>query len=448
MNITLEKNEGAVAGKLIVNIVKADYADKLTASLKKLKQKVQMPGFRKGMVPMSLVQKMYGTEVKADELQKLLADTVNNYINDEKLRVLGEPMLSEDNEAADVAAKDDFEFKFDLAFSPEINITLDGRTSVDYYDIDVDDATVQGQIDAFRRQNGKNVDADTFNEEDLVRGTLTENGPMAEPLKVEEATLMPRFFVSDDQKALFKDAKKGQDIVFTPAKAYEGRAHELASLLKVDKEEAEKHNGEFTFHVDSISHFELGEVNEQLFNMIYPDGSVKTEEEFKARVKADVEAQYVQDSDYKFMLDLKDAALKKAGKIELAEDLLKKMVLQNAKTEDGRKQIEEHIGDYLNDLRWTLVRNELAKNLDVKVDDAAMLAASKRLIKIQMAQYGLFNLPEAQLEQFAQERLNDEKQRETIANSAFDTAIVEAAKKVVKLKNKSISIADFNKMFQ
>lgn len=448
MNITLEKNEGAVAGKLIVNIVKADYADKLTASLKKLKQKVQMPGFRKGMVPMSLVQKMYGTEVKADELQKLLADTVNNYINDEKLRVLGEPMLSEDNEAADVAVKDDFEFKFDLAFSPEINITLDGRTSVDYYDIDVDDATVQGQIDAFRRQNGKNVDADTFSEEDLVKGTLTENGPMAEPLKVEEATLMPRFFVSDDQKALFKDAKKGQDIVFTPAKAYEGRAHELASLLKVDKEEAEKHNGEFTFHVDSISHFELGEVNEQLFNMIYPDGSVKTEEEFKARVKADVEAQYVQDSDYKFMLDLKDAALKKAGKIELAEDLLKKMVLQNAKTEDGRKQIEEHIGDYLNDLRWTLVRNELAKNLDVKVDDAAMLAASKRLIKIQMAQYGLFNLPEAQLEQFAQERLNDEKQRETIANSAFDTAIVEAAKKVVKLKNKSISIADFNKMFQ
>lgn len=448
MNITLEKNEGAVAGKLIVNIVKADYADKLTASLKKLKQKVQMPGFRKGMVPMSLVQKMYGTEVKADELQKLLADTVNNYINDEKLRVLGEPMLSEDNEAADVAVKDDFEFKFDLAFSPEINITLDGRTSVDYYYIDVDDATVQGQIDAFRRQNGKNVDADTFSEEDLVKGTLTENGPMAEPLKVEEATLMPRFFVSDDQKALFKDAKKGQDIVFTPAKAYEGRAHELASLLKVDKEEAEKHNGEFTFHVDSISHFELGEVNEQLFNMIYPDGSVKTEEEFKARVKADVEAQYVQDSDYKFMLDLKDAALKKAGKIELAEDLLKKMVLQNAKTEDGRKQIEEHIGDYLNDLRWTLVRNELAKNLDVKVDDAAMLAASKRLIKIQMAQYGLFNLPEAQLEQFAQERLNDEKQRETIANSAFDTAIVEAAKKVVKLKNKSISIADFNKMFQ
>ena len=340
MNITLEKNEGAVSGKLIVNIVKADYADKLANSLKKLKQKAQMPGFRKGMVPMSLIQKMYGTEVKADELQKILADGVNNYISDEKLRVLGEPMLSDDNEAADVAAKDDFVFKFDLAFSPEISVKLDGRTSVDYYNIEVDDETVQRQVDTFRRQNGHNVDAKTFSEEDMLKGTLRENGPMAEPIEIKDATLMPRFFANEEQKALFKTAKKGADIVFNPSKAYEGRAAELASLLKVDKEESEKHNGEFTFHVDSISHFELGELNEQLFNMIYPDGSVKTADDFKAKVKADVEAQYVQDSDYKFMLDLKEVALKKAGKIELAEDLLKKMVLQNAKTDDGRKQIE------------------------------------------------------------------------------------------------------------
>jgi len=448
MNITLEKNEGAVSGKLIVNIVKADYADKLANSLKKLKQKAQMPGFRKGMVPMSLIQKMYGTEVKADELQKILADGVNNYISDEKLRVLGEPMLSDDNEAADVAAKDDFIFKFDLAFSPEISVKLDGRTSVDYYNIEVDDETVQRQVDTFRRQNGHNVDAKTFSEEDMLKGTLRENGPMAEPIEIKDATLMPRFFANEEQKALFKAAKKGADIAFNPSKAYEGRAAELASLLKVDKEESEKHNGEFTFHVDSISHFELGELNEQLFNMIYPDGSVKTADDFKAKVKADVEAQYVQDSDYKFMLDLKEVALKKAGKIELAEDLLKKMVLQNAKTDDGRKQIEEHINEYLDDLRWSMVRNELAKTLEIKIDDAAMVAASKRLIKMQMAQYGILNFPEDQLEQFAQERLKDEKQRENIMNNAVDTAITEAAKKVVKLKEKTVSIADFNKMFE
>ena len=448
MNITLEKNEGAVAGKLIVNIVKADYEEKLAASLKKMKQRAQMPGFRKGMVPMSLIQKMYGTEVKADELQKILADKVNKYINDEKLRVLGEPMLSDDNEAADVAGKDDFEFKFDLAFSPEINIKLDGRTIVDYYNIEVDDETVQRQIDAYRRQNGKNVDADVFSEEDLIKGTLTENGPMVEPIKIEEATLMPRFFANDKQKALFKKAKKGADIVFNPSKAYEGRANELASLLKVDKDEAEKHTSDFTFHIDSISHFELGEVDEQLIKMIYPDGSVKTVDEFKAKVKADVEAQYQQDSDYKFMLDLKSVVMKKVGKVELAEDLLKKMVLQNAKTEEGKKQIEENIVSYLDDLRWSLVKNELTKSLDIKVDDAQLMAASKRLIKMQMAQYGILNFPDEQLEQFATERLKDEKQRENIINNAIDTALTDAAKKAVKLKEKAISIADFNKMFE
>lgn len=448
MNITLEKNEGAVAGKLIVNIVKADYEEKLTASLKKMKQRAQMPGFRKGMVPMSLIQKMYGTEVKADELQKVLADNVNKYINDEKLRVLGEPMLSDDNEAADVAGKDDFEFKFDLAFSPEINIKLDGRTIVDYYNIEVDDETVQRQIDAYRRQNGKNVDADVFSEEDLIKGTLTENGPMAEPIKIEEATLMPRFFANDKQKSLFKKAKKGADIVFNPSKAYEGRANELASLLKVDKDDAEKHTNDFTFHIDSISHFELGEVDEQLIKMIYPDGSVKTVDEFKAKVKADVEAQYQQDSDYKFMLDLKSVVMKKVGKVELAENLLKKMVLQNAKTEEGKKQIEENIGSYLDDLRWSLVKNELTKSLDIKVDDAQLMAASKRLIKMQMAQYGILNFPDEQLEQFATERLKDEKQRENIINNAIDTALTDAAKKAVKLKEKAISIADFNKMFE
>ena len=397
---------------------------------------------------MSLIQKMYGTEVKADELQKILADNVNKYINDEKLRVLGEPMLSDDNEAADVAGKDDFEFKFDLAFSPEINIKLDGRTIVDYYNIEVDDETVQRQIDAYRRQNGKNVDADVFSEEDLIKGTLTENGPMVEPIKIEEATLMPRFFANDKQKALFKKAKKGADIVFNPSKAYEGRANELASLLKADKDEAEKHTSDFTFHIDSISHFELGEVDEQLIKMIYPDGSVKTVDEFKAKVKADVEAQYQQDSDYKFMLDLKSVVMKKAGKVELAEDLLKKMVLQNAKTEEGKKQIEENIDSYLDDLRWSLVKNELTKRLDIKVDDAQLMAASKRLIKMQMAQYGILNCPDEQLEQFAAERLKDEKQRENIINNAIDTALTDAAKKAVKLKEKAISISDFNKMFE
>lgn len=445
MNISLERAEGAVAGKLIVNIEKADYQDKVTASLKKMKQRAQMPGFRKGMVPMGMIQKMYGTEAKADELQKILSEAVNNYISDEKLRVLGEPMLADDNEPADISTKDNFVFKFDLAFSPEVSIKLDGRTTVDYYNIEVNDDTVQKQIDSFRRQNGKHIDADTFSEEDLVKGTLTENDG---DICIEDATLMPRFFENADQKTLFAEAKKGADIVFNPSKAYEGRDAELGSLLKLNKEDAIKHTGDFTFHINEINHFELGDVNEDLIKAVYPDGTVKTVDEFTARVKSDVEAQYQQDSDYKFMIDLKEVAMKKAGELPLAEELLKKMAIQNAKTEETKKQIEEQIGSYLNDLRWSLVRTELVKCLNVKIDDTALLDASKRLIKLQMAQYGILNFPEEQLEHFAKERLNDEKQRDNIVNNAIDFTLVAAAKQVVKLKEQAISVENFNKMFQ
>lgn len=448
MNIKFDKTEDATAAKLTLSIEKADYQDKVAASLKKMKQRAQMPGFRKGMVPMSLVQKMYGTEVKADEIQKLIADNVNNYISDEKLRVLGEPMLADDNEPADIEHKEDFEFKFDVVLAPEVSVKLDGRTSVDYYNIEVDEAAVNQQIDGFRRQNGQHIDAETFSDDDLVKGSLAENKEGEDAIKLDEVTLMPRFFANEEQKALFAGAKKGADLVFCPAKAYEGRESELAALLKVEKEAAAAHDGEFTLHINEISHFELGELNEDLIKAVYPDGSVKTIEEFQARVKADVQAQYAQDSDYKFMLDLKQVALKKAGDVKLAEDLLKKMVLMNAKDAENAKQMEEHIGEYLDDLRWSLVRTELSKSLDVKIDEAALLEASKRLIKIQMAQYGIMNFPEEQLEQFAKERMNDEKQRDHILNTAIDNAIVDAAKKVVKLKEQTVSIADFNKMFE
>ncbi len=423
MNISLERAEGASAGKLIVNIEKADYQDKVTASLKKMKQKAQMPGFRKGMVPMGMIQKIYGNEVKAEELQNVLAEAVNKYINDEKLRVLGEPMLADDNEAADIAAKDDFEFRFDLAFGPEINVKLDDNVTVDYYDIEVDDDTVQQQIDMYRRVNGHNVDVDTYADDDVLKGKLTENDG---EIVMEEVSLMPRFFANDEQKALFAGAKKDTDIVFCPAKAYEGRDAELASLLKLTREEAVNHTGDFTFHVNTINHYELGELNESLFSRVYFDGSVKTVEDFTARVKADLQKQFAQDSDYKFMIDLKQVAMKMAGEMPLAEDLLKKMVMQNAKTPEDKVKIEEMMGSHLDDLRWNLVRNELTKQLGVKIDKAELLEASKRLISIQLAQYGMGNLPEEQLEHFANERLKDEKLQEHILNNAIDFALIAA----------------------
>ncbi len=448
MNISLERAENAVAGKLTVTVNKEDYQDKVVTSLKKIKQKVQMPGFRKGMVPMGLVQKMYGTEVKAEEIQKLLTDTVNEYIGNEKLNVLGEPMLADDNSQMNIESDEEFNIKFDLVFAPEISVKLDGRTTVDYYNINVDNDAVNKQVEQYSRQNGTHVEADEFTEDDLLKGSLVENAEGENALRIDEVSLMPRFFSNDEQKGLFVSAKKDSDVVFSPSKAYDGREAELASLFKTTKEEAVKHNGDFTFHINVINHFEPAKVDKSLFDAVYHGADIKTEEEFVAKVKSDMEEQYRQDSDYKFLIDLKAVAMKKAGELPLAEDLLKKMALQNTKSEETKKQIEEHFADYLTDLRWSLVRKDLVKSFGIKIDEAAMMSASKKLIRIQMAQYGILNLPEEQLEQFAAERIKDSKAYDGILTNAIDSALVNAAKKVVKLKESSVSITEFNKMFE
>lgn len=448
MDIKFEKSTDAVKGQITLEIKQADYADKLKDSLKKLRRKAQMPGFRPGMVPMGLIQKMYGNEAKAEEIQKTIAQSLNKYITDEKIPVLGEPLFSEDNKPADIENKDDFVFKFDVALRPEVSVKPEELSAIPYYNIQVDEDTVNKQIDAYRRQTGHNEDAQSYSEGDMLHGSLKENVQEGQQgINLEDVALLPTYFANDEQKALFKDAGKDADIVFTPAKAYEGRDNELASILKQPKEEALKHTGEFTYHINKIDHFVPGELNETLFHTIYPDRDIKTAEDFTAKVKSDIQAQYNQDSDYKFLLDLRDAALKKTGEFPLAEDLLKKMALANTKDENEAKQIDDHFSDYLNDLRWTLLRNDLLKSLNVKVDDTALKETSKRLIKLQMAQYGILNIPEQTLDQFAEERLKDEKQRDNIVNNAINDAMVKEAKKVVKLKEQDISIADFNKMF-
>lgn len=448
MDIKFEKSEDAVKGKITVEIKQADYADKVQAALKKLRQKAQMPGFRKGMVPMGLIQKMYGAEAKAEEIQKLLSESLGKYITDEKLAILGEPITSEDNETADIEMGSDFTFRFDVALKPETSVKLDGHTSLPYYNIQVDDETVDKQIEAYRRQTGHNEEADIYSDNDMLHGSLKENVAEGEEgINVEDVTLLPSYFANDEQKALFQNAKKDTDIVFTPAKAYEGRDNELANILHVSKEDAPKHSGEFTYHINKIDHFVLGDIDETLFRAIYPDVEFKDADEFKARVKSDIEAQYKQDSDYKFFLDLKAAVMKKAGDVPLAEDLLKKMVLAHAKDEKETRQVETHIADYLKDLRWTLVRNDLSNKLGIKLTDEDLVKTSKRLIKLQMAQYGILNIPEETLNSLAEERVKDEKQRENIVENAINDAFVQKAKEVVKLKEQDTSIADFNKMF-
>ncbi len=452
MNVSLEKTD-EVTGKLTVKLEKADYADNVEKALRNLKQKANMPGFRPGMVPMGMIKKMYGNEVKAEEVNKTLSAAVNNYIKEQKLQLLADPLISESQKELDIIGADEFEFAFDLGLAPQVAVELTEKDEIPYYDIEIDDKTVNMQVENYRRQGGKNIEADVYDgDNDLLRGTLVElaedGSEKIDGLKVEKASLMPKFFSNDEQKALFKDAKKNEDIVFNVNKAYDGKDSEIASLLKIQKEDIANHAGDFKFSISEISRFQMAEINQDLFDLAFGKGTIKNEEEFRNRIKSDIEAAYVRDSDFKFLMDLRDYADKKAGEIKFPEEVLKRFLLNNAKKEEDKANIDDILKRYIAELRWNLVRTRLADNAKVKIDDAAVKATAREMVQIQFAQYGINSIPADTLDKYADEMLKNENQQDNIISRSIDKAITEAYKSVVKLDHKKVSIEEFNKMFE
>ena len=450
MDISLQKVD-EISGKLIVKVVKSDYEEKVQKSLKKIKQQAKMPGFRPGMVPMGLIQKMYGMEVKAEELQKTISEGINNYIKEQNLNLITSPLTSENETKIDVENAEDFEMHFDLAFTPEIKIELTEKDKIVYYDIDVDEEQVNTQVDSYRRRNGKFEEVEAYEDGDMLRGNLVEmekkNVVKEGGLKVENVSIMPKYFTNETQKKKFAGATKG-DIVFNVSKAYNGKEAEISSLLKIKKEEIENHKGDFKYEITSISRMKLAELNQELFDMVYGKDTVKTEEEFRSHIKSDMENVYVEDSNYKFILDVKDYCLKKVGTVKFPEEIMKREMILNADNEEQKANIEKDFANILVDREWALICSKLVEQLNVKIEDEQMKNAAKLVAKSQFAQYGLNNVPDEYLENYANEMLKDEKQFQRLLSRAIDIELTKAIKATVKLQKKKISIKDFNAMFE
>lgn len=450
MNISLEKTS-AVSAVITLQMVKADYEDSVKASLKKFCQKAQMPGFRPGHVPMGMAKKLYGTQAKLEQVNKLLEESLFGYIKDEKLNVLGHPLANEDHEAQDIEKDDDFTFKFDVALAPEMNIELGDKDEITYYDIEVSDEMVQQQIDGFCRQSGHHDLVDAYAEGDILRGVLAELDAEGKPLEggivVEKASLMPQYLKNEAQKGRFADAKKNDVITFNPAEAYEDAEVAMASLLKIDKEKVAEHKGDFSFQVDEISRFVPAAVDQELFDRIYGEGNVKSEEEFRGKVKEGIARQFTADSDYKFLLDVRAYAETKVGDVEMPEALLKRIMKENNKDKD-EKFVEDNFEGSIKQLKWQLLRDKLAQANEIKVENADIKAAAVEAARFQFMQYGMNNIPEEYLEQYASEMLKKEDQATQLVERCIDQKLTAALKAKVKLQHKGISMEDFQKLFE
>lgn len=448
MNISLQ-NVDKVSAVLTVQIEKADYQEKVDKSLKTLRQRVNMPGFRKGMVPMGLIKKQYYTSVLYEEINSLLQEKVGEYIRENKVDMLGAPLPKENN--ANFEADENFEFSFDIALAPQFDLKLSSEDTIDYYDINVTDDMVEQQVKMYAQRAGKYEKVEDYQDGDMVKGLLgelDENGNVKEDgVQVEDAVMMPSYMKNDEQKAIFNGVGVNTVVTFNPSVAFDNNEAELSSLLKVKKEELDAHKGEFSFQIEDITRLVPGDLNQELFDQVLGKDKVHSEEEFRAEVKSSIAKQFEADSDYKFLVDVRDYAVSKVGKLEFADELMKRIMLENNK-DKGEEFVAEHYDESIEELTWHLIKEKLVAANDIKVEQADIVEMAKDATRAQFAQYGMINVPDELLENYSNEMLKKRESVEALVNRAVEAKLAEALKKQVTLNHKSVSAEEFNKMFE
>lgn len=450
MNVSL-KNTDATRGVLTLEIVKADYAEQVEKNLRGIRQKANFPGFRKGMVPMGMVKKMFGKSALAEEVNKLISENITAYIRDNHLHILGEPLPSETEQTkVDFDTQEDFEFCFDVALAPEINIELSKADKLPYYQIKIDDEMVDKQLEAYQANFGTYKEVEEVEEKDLVKGTLAEleNGtPKEGGIVVEDAVLMPMYVKEETEKAKFVGAKKHSVVVFNPHKAYEGAEAEIASFLKIDKEQVAAHTGDFSFEIKEVTRHANAELNQELFDKVFGKDVVTSEEEFKNKIREALAEQFTPQSDFKFLTDARDLLVQKAGELSFADDLLKRWLLA-ADEKNTKEKIDEEYPHIVEDLTYQLIREKLVVDNGLKVENADLEDFAKRVAKAQFAQYGMLSVPEDVLGNYAKDLLKNKQTFQNIFNRAMEEKMAGWLKEQIELDVKDVTLDEYNKLME
>ena len=447
MKISFE-NPDKVNGLLTITVEEADYQASVEKTLKDYRKKANYPGFRPGMVPMGLIKKQYGASAKMDAINKLIGEQIYKYMQDNKIQMLGEPLPSEKQEAQDLEKPAPYTFAFDIAVAPEFKIELNGHNKIDHYTIIVDDALIDRQVEMFTSRNGTYEKAESYEDNDMLKGDLREldekGNTKEDGITVEAASILPNYIKDEAQKALFNGAKLGDIITLNVSKAFESEA-EIASLLKVERDRVKDIKSDFSYQITDIQRYKKHPVDQELFDSLFGKDTVKSEKEFREKIAEGLKEQLAVDADYKFILDVRAYCETKVGKLEFPDALLKRIMLNNNK-DKGEEFVEKNYEQSIKELTWHLIKEQLVADNQIKVNDEDVLNAAKETARVQFAQYGMNNVPDEYVENYAKEILKKRENVDGLVDRAVDIKLTDALKKVVKLNEKEISLDDFNKM--
>lgn len=449
MNIE-RQNIDEVNVVLTINIAKSDYQDKMAQTLKDYRKKANVPGFRPGMVPTSLLKKMYGKAILVDEVNKAVSDGLYNYIKDNKMEVLGEPLPSKDQPENDFSDENDYTFKFDVALAPEFNISLTAKDKMKFYEITPDEKMIEGQIKSYTGRFGTYEQVDVVEADDMVKGNIVEMSGKKEKedgVKVENAVLTAAYMKDEKIKKQFIGAKKGDSIVFNPSKAYDGNEAELASLLRIKKEDVNGFSSDVKITIEGITRYKEAEINQELFDKAFGKDAVKSEEEFKAKITDGLKENLAVESQFKFADDVKALIAKKMDKLTFPVDFLKRWVLETNEKMTA-EELDKNFDQMLSDLKWQLAKDKIAKENEVKIEQTDIENYAKKVAKMQFAQYGMMNTPEDILENYSKDMLKNKDTARNIFERVSEEKVIEAVKNKVAVENKSVTIEEFNKLFE
>lgn len=449
MNVRLDKN-GNVSGVLTISLVEEDYQAEVKKQLAELGRRRPIKGFRPGHVPAGLLKKYYGGQVTAEVVDQIVSRELSEYIRNNNIDLLGEPMLSVDTKV-DMVNEKDFSFKFDLGFAPEFDLKLDKRVKVPYYNIEVSREMIDNQNEAFKKRFGTQVAGEIADEDSLLRGSMVELGEdgaaKADGINVDRTIVSPKYLKDNDEKAKFVGKKVGDELVFNPSKGAGGNVTELAAMLNIDKDQAANVNSDFTFKVEEILVNKDAEMGQELFDSVLGKGVVKTEEEYIEKVKEMLAGQLKNDSNYRFTLDAEQVLKKKVGELEMPDEFLKRYLVSINKDTEPAK-IEEEYPRTREEIIWQLIKEKVARTYDVKIEHEDMLRLARIYASQQFAQYGMGNLPDDMLDRYAGELLENKDYSREISRRAFEDKVFATIRDNVTLNEKNVTVEEFNKLFE
>ncbi|MCM1369326.1 MAG: trigger factor [Candidatus Amulumruptor caecigallinarius] len=437
-----------VTGEITLNVEEKDYADRVKKQLKEVGKKHAEPGFRPGHVPAGLIEKKYGKAIRYDEINKLVGEAVYDYIRENNIEVLGNPIPDINNRIDDDLK--DFTLKFKVGVAPAIEVKLDKSIHVPYYDIQVTDEMIDRQDENMRKRFGKQEPGDEVDATALVKGVITElneDGTVKEGgIVVENGIVAPQYFKDENQKNIFLGKHPGDVVVFNPAATCDANPTEMSSMLNIDKAHTEQHKGDFRFEIKEIIVLKPAELGEEYYKDAFGD-SVKDEKQYREAVKNMIKQSLVADQNYRFTIDAEKAIKDSVGEIALPDDILKDFLIsQNEKL--TAENIEEEYPEIRRQLVWDIEKQKMIDQLEIKVDKEDMNNSARMMARSQFAQYGMTNVPEESLDRYANEILKDEKASNSIYRQTLDMKLFNALRATLAIDEKPVSVEEFNALFR